>query len=100
MLICGSPMGSLMPLRMPKSAGLSCAFGVCVGVKAIEAEARLVDQGGAEGVCLVQRKELPQRMVGVAETGDGVAEPAGLDEVPALDGVVAVQPVFLGSGCG
>src|SRR5215510_2936378 len=32
----------------------------------------------------------------VAEARDGIAEPGGLDEVPALDGVVAVEAVFAG----
>ena len=65
------------------------------GVEAVEAEAGFIDESGAEGVGLVQRKEMPQRVMGEAEARDGVAGPAGLDEVSSLDDVVAVQPVFL-----
>ena len=58
MLICGSPIGWVMPSRIPKSAGLSWAFGVLVLERRFRPKTRLIDAIPAEGVRLVQREEL------------------------------------------
>ena len=61
--------------------------------KAIEARARLVDDVGAESVCLIQGEDLPQSAAGVTKPRDGVTRPGRLGGLCVLNGVVAVQPV-------
>ena len=81
MLICGSPMGWLMPLRMPKSTGLSRACAALALERRLKPNRASLTAVPAEGVRLVQREELSQRVELAAEARDGVATKNGFMDV-------------------
>src|SRR6185503_19442906 len=61
--------------------------------KAIESNARLVDDVGTESVCLIQSKDLSQCAAGMTKARDGVTSPVWLAGLCVLNGEVSVQPV-------
>ena len=93
-MICGSAIGSLMPLLIPRSAGLTTTLGVEVDVDPVVADARFVDERGAEDVRLVDRHHLPFAAARIAEAGHRVALRVRFLPVVLLVGVVAVQVVL------
>src|SRR5262249_16276462 len=60
---------------------------------AIDAESELIDRRRVENVRLVPAKDLPSDIEEMAESRNGIAGPAGFDDLGALQSIVTMKSI-------